>query len=102
MDKNDALESVKRFSAIVRTVFDPVAVVLYGSFARGTQNESSDIDVAVVVDRIEGDFLDQEASLFRMRREVDDRIEPVLLEKDDDRSGFLRNIMETGEIVYKR
>jgi hypothetical protein len=31
-------------------------------------------------DRIEGDFLDQEASLFLLRREIDDRIEPVLLD----------------------
>ncbi len=29
-------------------------------------------------------------------------IEPVLLEKDDDRSGFLRSIMDSGEIVYSR
>ena len=102
MDKNEALESVIRFSDKVRDIFNPVAVVMYGSTARGKQGESSDIDVAVVVDRIEGDFLDQAASLFRLRREIDDRIEPVLLEKNDDRSGFLRNIMDTGEVVYKR
>jgi len=102
MDKELALVAIRKFSDSVRTILDPVMVVLYGSYARGTQTESSDIDVAVVVDRVEGDYLDQEARLCRIRRDIDDRIEPVLLEKDNDRSGFLRSIMESGEIVYRR
>ena len=102
MDKIDALKSVKRFSDSVRAVLDPVMVVLYGSYAKGTQTPSSDIDVAVIVDHVEGDFLDQEARLFRLRRDIDDRIEPVLLETENDRSGFIRTIISTGEIVYKR
>jgi len=102
MDKELALVAVRKFSDSVRTILDPVMVVMYGSYARGTQSESSDIDVAVVVDRVEGDFLDQEARLYRIRRDIDDRIEPVLLEKGNDRSGFLRSIMDSGEIVYRR
>ena len=102
MDKELALVAIRKFSDSVRTILYPIMVVMYGSYARGTQTESSDIDVAVVVDRVEGDFLDQEARLSRIRRDIDDRIEPVLLEKDNDRSGFLRSIMESGEIVYRR
>ena len=89
MDKSDALDLVKRFSASVRTVLDPVRIVLYGSYAGGTQTASSDIDVAVIVDQVDGDFLDCEVELYRLRREIDDRIEPVLIEAGDDRSGFL-------------
>jgi len=77
-------------------------VILFGSYAKGTQTETSDIDVAVVVDRIEGDFLDTEARLYRIRRDIDDRIEPVLLEKDADKSGLLESIMKTGKVVYRR
>ena len=102
MDKNKALESVIRFSESVRETFDPVMVVLYGSCARGTQAESIDIDVAIIVDHVEGDFLDEEARLYRLRRDIDDRIEPVLLETDVDSSGFLESIIRTGEIVYQR
>ena len=102
MDKDLALLAIRKFSESVRTILDPVMVVLYGSYANGTQTESSDIDVAVVVDRIRGDYLDQEAALYRIRRDIDDRIEPVLLEKDNDRSGFLQSIMDSGEIVYRR
>lgn len=102
MYKQETIDAVKRFSESVRKTFDPEMIILYGSYAKGTQTESSDIDVAVVVDRVEGDFLDQETLLYRMRRDIDDRIEPILLENTSDRSGFLHSIMSTGEIVYKR
>ena len=102
MDKVEALKSVTRFSDALRTIFDPVMVVLYGSYAKGTQTSLSDIDVAVIVDNVKGDFLDKEAQLYRLRREIDDRIEPILLEIDCDRSGFLHTVINTGEIVYKR
>ena len=46
------------------------------------------------------DFLTCEARLFRLRREIDVRIEPVLLEESNDRSGFLEEILKTGEIIY--
>ena len=49
-----------------------------------------------------GDFLDQEAALFRVRREIDDRIEPILLEADNDPSGFVSTVKRTGEILYQR
>lgn len=102
MDKEEALKCVTRFSDSIRVSYDPVMVVLYGSYARGVQTPSSDIDVAVIVDRVEGDFLEQEAGLYRKRREIDDRIEPVLLEFANDPSGFVKSVVSTGEIVYMR
>jgi hypothetical protein len=38
--------------------------------------------------------------LFKLRRAVDFRIEPVLIEEDEDKSGFLREILSTGHVVY--
>jgi predicted nucleotidyltransferase len=73
----------------------------YGSHAKGTAHPDSDIDVAVVVERVDGDYLDALASLFRLRREVDLRIEPVLIEQGNDKSGFLSEIMATGYVVYE-
>ena len=102
MYKIEAIESVRRFSDSIRDSHKPLLVVLYGSYVRGTQSASSDIDVAVIVDHIEGDLLDQEAALYRARRSIDDRIEPVLLETGDDPSGFLSNVLSTGEIIYRR
>ena len=101
MDKVEATEAVKRFIDSIRDSYKPLPVVLYGSYARGTQTPSSYIDVAVIVDHVEGDFLDQEAGLYRARRDIDDRIAPILLEAADDSSGFVSTVMSTGEIIYK-
>jgi hypothetical protein len=40
--------------------------------------------------------------LYRIRREIDTRIEPVLLEMGADRSGFPETVLRTGEVVYER
>ena len=102
MDKSEALAAVSSFSDAIRATYQPVKVVLYGSYARGDQRPASDIDVAVIVEHVNGDFLDAEAGLYRIRRRIDDRIEPVLLEMGEDRSGFLDTVLRTGEVVYER
>ena len=56
--------------------------------------------MAVVLDHVEGDFLTAETRLYQLRRQIDVRIEPVLLEKINDKSGFLEEILKTGEIIY--
>jgi len=102
MDKKEVLERLKSFSEIVIEKYNPVKIVLFGSYARGTYNEASDIDVAVIVDKIEGSFLDKEAGLYKIRRNIDENIEPVLFESGVDKSGFLDDILNYGEIIYQR
>jgi predicted nucleotidyltransferase len=76
-------------------------VVLYGSHAKGTANEFSDIDIAVVVDEVTGDYLKISADLFNLVRDVSNRIEPVLLSRANDRSGFLESVLKQGKIIFK-
>lgn len=102
MDKSTAVAAVASFTDAIRATYQPVKVVLYGSYARGDQRDSSDIDVAVIVEQVNGDFLDAEAGLYRIRRQIDNRIEPVLLEMGEDRSGFIETVLRTGEVVYER
>lgn len=101
MDKREVVEKVRKYSDLVRTHFPVRLVILYGSYAKATGREGSDIDVAIVVNKIDEDFLMSEVKLYRLRREVDERIEPVLLEADNDRSGFLEQILKDGEVVYR-
>ena len=100
MDKPTALRHVKQYADIVRRNFKVKKIILYGSHSKNAAREHSDIDVAIVLDRVDGDFLSLEAKLFRLRREIDARIEPVLLEESNDRSGFLEEILKTGEVIY--
>jgi predicted nucleotidyltransferase len=54
-------------------------VILYDSYSKGTAGEYSDIDVAVVVDKVDGDLLESKAKLFNLTHDIDVSIEPILL-----------------------
>lgn len=100
MDKEEVTKKVKEFAELVRTHFSVKMIVLYGSYAKEIARKDSDIDIAVVVDKIDGDFWELETKLFKLRRQVDVRIEPILLEDGEDKSGFLEEILKEGKVVY--
>ena len=100
MDKIEAINKVKQYKLLVKDYFNLDKVYLFGSYAKDTNREDSDIDVAVVVSDLKGDYFDTTPLLWKLRRQIDDRIEPILIEKDDDRGGFLSEIQKNGiEIV---
>ncbi|HLD69531.1 MAG TPA: nucleotidyltransferase domain-containing protein [Candidatus Omnitrophota bacterium] len=100
MDKK-IIEVARRYSQKVRSHMPVQMVVLYGSHASGAARKTSDIDIAVVVDKFRGDYLSASADLFSLVRGVDKRIEPVLLSRKNDKSGFLASILKNGKIIYK-
>lgn len=99
MDRDKVLSVAKKYADAVRNVVDAQDIFLYGSCARGTATKDSDIDIAVVVDQIPGDYLNVLATLWKLTRSVDHAIEPVLLTRTDDPSGFLSTIERTGIAV---
>lgn len=100
MDKAAVIECVKKMVDVIKQNFPVKKIILFGSYAKGYARKDSDIDVAVVVDQVEGDFLSAEAKLFQLRRKINTKIEPILLEINNDHSGFFEEIMKTGEIIY--
>jgi uncharacterized protein len=96
MDKREAIKKVAQYKYLLGNHFDLDAVYLFGSFARGTNTEDSDIDVAVVVKSVSDDYFAVNPLLWKIRRLVDDRIEPILIDKNNDKSGFLEEIKRTG------
>ena len=96
MDKNEAINKVKQYKLLLKKYFNLDAVYLFGSYARDNFREDSDIDVAVIVSNISGDFFSVNPLLWKLRRQVDDRIEPVLIDRNNDRSGFLEEIIRNG------
>jgi uncharacterized protein len=100
MDKNEAILKVKEYRLLLKDYFPFEKIYLFGSYAKNTNRIDSDIDVAIVVSHIEGDYFSIHPLLWKLRRQVDDRIEPVLIEKDNDHGGFLAEIQKYGiEVV---
>lgn len=100
MDKREAISKVRAYKQLLNDYFELEKVYLFGSYAKDTFGKNSDIDVAIVVNHIEGDYFSVNPLLWKLRRQVDDRIEPILIEKDNDHANFLEEIQKYGiEIV---
>ena len=101
MDKEQVIKLLKRYSDVIRDIFNVKKVVLYGSYSRGEQKEWSDIDVAVFLNERKEDILTAESKLHKLRRDIDSRIEPVILDEEKDRSGFATEVLKGGIVIYQ-
>ncbi len=98
MSKNQAIAIVKNYANQLQADnFSFARVYLFGSCARGTNRTDSDIDVAVVSNRLrkfEDSFV-----LRRARRAVDTRIEPhgfTVKDFNDKNNPMVNEIKKTG------
>lgn len=96
MDKGEALRKVAQYKDLLSKHMNFDSMYLYGSFAKGTNRDDSDIDVAIIVNQINDDFFAINPMLWKLRRQIDDRIEPILIEKDFDELNFLSEIQKNG------
>jgi predicted nucleotidyltransferase len=96
MGKREVIKKLVKYKLLISSHFDVDKVILFGSYARGTQKTDSDIDVAVIVNSVDTDFFTYSPLLWKLRLEIDNRIEPVLLINGQDDSGFLQEIQQTG------
>jgi len=102
MDKKYAIRISKKFSKEIQNLFPVEKIVLFGSFARGTNHKWSDIDIAVVVNKYDFDFFETYRKLGTITLKLDTRLEPVIIDKSKDYSGFLKAIYKEGIIIYSR
>ena len=100
LPKDFALELVRRYKAAIAPHFDPtMKVMMFGSYAKGCPNEWSDIDVAVIVPKVNADdWWNTAVSLGRATRNISSYIEPILLESNED-TPIYREVMRTGIAV---
>ena len=101
LDKRTVVNTVERYAEIVTKEFSPSAVVLFGSYVNGNPHEDSDIDVGVVFNGFTCDWRQTATRLWCLRREVSFDIEPHLLDSTNDKSGFVKHIFKTGQIIYQ-
>ena len=100
LDKTEVRKIAALYVEEVKKILTPKTVILFGSYVNGNPHEWSDIDIAVVVNGFEGDWLETASRLFSLCKNVSIDIEPHLMDGQHDKSGFLEHIMKTGEIIY--
>ena len=100
MDKRDALKLVGEYADAVKSKYDYVKVILFGSYAKGNFTEDSDIDIAVIL-KDYSNLIDIQVDLMRLRRKIDSRIEPhPFKEKDFEISNpLVSEIMKYGQDI---
>jgi len=101
MNKSEAREIAVKYADRLRQVYNPKQVIIFGSFVNGTPHADSDIDVAVVFDKVEGDWLETWGNLIGLREGISYDIEAHMLDETCSRGGFLEHIRKTGEIIYE-
>lgn len=57
MDKEQAIALAKRYKEMVAEKLPLKALYLYGSYSKGNYREDSDIDIAVVVESLNDNYL---------------------------------------------
>ena len=75
MDRTDAINIARQYASVIKTNYDCKQIFLFGSFAKGTYHEESDIDIAVILKEFDNP-MDIQLELMRLRRKIDGRIEP--------------------------
>ena len=93
----DVIEIVKKYIDEISKKFDIQEVYLFGSYAKGTNNKDSDIDIAVVLKSDTNSF-DIMVELMMLTQDIDLRIEPHPIKKEDFENGnpFVAEIKNTG------
>ncbi len=94
----DVLNSINKFIEEIKKHYNITAIILFGSYAKGTENENSDIDIAVISDEFD-DIYDCMARLMGMTWDIDARIEPHPIRKkdfDEKSDYFIKEVINTG------
>lgn len=93
----DILKSVEEYIKEISKHFNIQEVYLFGSYAKGTNNEDSDIDIAIIINSDDNAF-DLMVELMMLTQNIDLRIEPHPIKVKDFEEGnpFVKEIIDTG------
>lgn len=92
------MESINKYIDKISNYYKIEAIILFGSYAKGTQNEDSDIDIAIISSDFK-DVFDNMADLIGYTWKIDTRIEPHPISKEDYEkiaTPFVQEVIETG------
>lgn len=98
----EQIEMIARnFGKLIQKELNVRKIYLYGSYAKGNYTEDSDIDIAVIADDFTGDLIEDTMKLMRIRRKIDNRIEPRPFRTSDFSltNPISKEIIETGILI---
>jgi len=101
-DKQLIYQKIRDYVQTIQRNNVPVwRLYLYGSYAKNTYHEESDIDLAVFWDQDDIDGFDEDVLLRKLCWDIDLRIEPHSFARTDfdETDPYIRNIIETGERI---
>lgn len=99
MDKNINRIVKTYIHSVLNHQTDLVTAYIFGSYARNKQKSESDIDVALVIDNLaDKDRFDTQVKLMMLAAEIDSRIEPHPISKEEmlSKNPFVLEIIESG------
>lgn len=82
MDQSEAIKIAEKYLDLISSKYYIEQALLFGSFAKGTNHEDSDIDIAIVLRNVT-DIFETQIELMILRRKIDLRIEPHPFEDSD-------------------
>lgn len=87
-----------KYAEVIKDHIELHSLYIYGSYAKGNYTKDSDIDIAVIADGYTGDLIEDTFKLMKIRRSVDNRIEPhpFLIEEFNENNPIAKEIMSTG------
>jgi len=98
----EILNSIERYIEEISKYYRIDYIILFGSYAKGTNHEDSDIDIAVVSSDIKDKF-DDMGKMMSLTWNIDTRIEPHPINTKEFRENetpFIDEIINTGIEVY--
>jgi len=99
MDTNDAIRiGISYLNKLKGSKFHFSEAWLFGSYAKGSQHENSDIDIAIVLDDNVPLSFDTEIQLMLMRSGEETMIEPHPFSKNEfnQNSPIVKHIIDSG------
>lgn len=104
MDKAEVIKIIKQFQNAIRARgITPLKIILYGSYASGTYQNGSDIDLVIISDDFTGkDYWERIDILAEVVYEIFAPIEAVALTKKEWENGdsIVTRFAGNGEVLF--
>lgn len=101
-EKASVIQDIKKYIAVLRENGISVdKALLFGSWAKGTARDESDVDVALVSPFFTGDRFMDRRKIVPLRRKINNNIEPMPFSPEDFAAGgtLVEEIRRYGEEI---